>query len=310
MSQGNWISLEELLLAISGVLVLEERAIGVNEIGYDGDRPIHVAAVWGDVKAVEMLAAAGAEVDGRGEFCFTPLHHAVAQGHVAAARRLLELGASPHTLGEWGDTPEDLARQRNVPGMAAVFDEFTEGRERRVKGPPVIVTPRLELSRPGTRDAEAIFERYASDPDVTRFLGWPRHRSVDDTRAFLQFSRHEWTQWPAGPYLIRLRGEGRRLLGSTGLSFATVDEAVTGYVLAKDSWGQGYATEALRAMVDLARRSGVRRLSALCHPGHRASSHVLEKCGFVREQASARQVEFPNLAPGVQQDAASYVLLF
>jgi len=309
MSHGNWTSLEELLLAISGVLVLEERAIGVNEVGYDGDRPLHVAAVWGDVGAIEMLAAAGAEIDGRGEFCFTPLRQAVGQGHVAAARRLLELGASPHTLGQWGGTPEDLARQRDVPGMAAVFDEFTEGRERRVKGPPGIVTARLELSCPGGHDAEAMFERYASDPDVTRFLGWPRHRSVDDTRAFLAFSEHEWARWPAGPYVIRLRGDDR-LLGSTGLSFEKADEAVTGYVLAKDSWGQGYATEALSAMVDLARRSGVRRLSALCHPEHRASSHVLEKCGFVRDQASAHQVEFPNLAPGVRQDAASYTLLF
>jgi len=177
-----------------------------------------------------------------------------------------------------------------------------------VKAPPVIVTTRLELSRPDARDAEAIFERYASDPEVTRWLGWPRHRSVDDTRGFLAFSEHEWTRWPAGPYLIRLRGDGR-LLGSTGLSFEKMDEAVTGYVLAKDSWGQGYATEALRAMVDLAQRSGVRRLSALCHPEHRASSHVLEKCGFARDQSAARQVEFPNLAPGVAQAADCYQML-
>jgi hypothetical protein len=41
----NWASLDELLLAISDVLVLEKRAIGVNEVGYDNDRPLHVAAV-------------------------------------------------------------------------------------------------------------------------------------------------------------------------------------------------------------------------------------------------------------------------
>jgi hypothetical protein len=43
----DWSSLEELLLAISDSLVLEERAIGVNKVGFDGDRPLHVAAVWG-----------------------------------------------------------------------------------------------------------------------------------------------------------------------------------------------------------------------------------------------------------------------
>jgi cytohesin len=105
----NWTSLDELLLVISGVLVLEERAIGVNEVGYDNDRPLHVAAIWGDVQTIEMLVAAGAEVDARGEFQFTPLYHAVGQGHVPAARRLLELGASPHSRGDWGQTPNERA---------------------------------------------------------------------------------------------------------------------------------------------------------------------------------------------------------
>jgi uncharacterized protein len=120
----KWTSLEELLLAISEILVLEERAIGLNEVGYDGCRPLHIAAVWGDVQAIEMLVAAGADVDGRGEFNFTPLYNAVGQGHVAAARRLLELGASPHTHGDWGGTPADLARRGDVAEMIALFDEY------------------------------------------------------------------------------------------------------------------------------------------------------------------------------------------
>ena len=106
------------------LLVLEERAIGVNEVGYDNHRPLHVAAIWGDVQAMEMLVAAGAEVDARGEFQFTPLYQAVSQGHVAAARRLLELGASPHTLGARGGTPNEVARRNNDPHMIALFDEY------------------------------------------------------------------------------------------------------------------------------------------------------------------------------------------
>ncbi len=175
-----------------------------------------------------------------------------------------------------------------------------------MKAPLHIETPRLALSPPTASDAESIFECYAGDPDVTRFLGWPRHRSVAETREFLDFSALEWDRSPAGPYLIRLRADGR-LIGGTGLSFKNEHEAVTGYVLAKDAWGQGYATEALRAMVDLARQIGVVRIEALCHSQHRASAHVLEKCGFRRE-STFQQAEFPNLAPGVMQDAACYVL--
>lgn len=156
-------------------------------------------------------------------------------------------------------------------------------------------------------DAVAIFQGYASDADVTRYLSWPRHRSVRDTEAFLRFSAEEWERWPAGPYLIVSRADGR-LLGGTGLAFETPHEAVTGYVLAKHAWDKGYATEALAAVVDVARRTGVTRLSALCHPEHERSRRVLEKCGFVRNDQGSRRTEFPNLSPGIEQDALSFVL--
>jgi RimJ/RimL family protein N-acetyltransferase len=124
----------------------------------------------------------------------------------------------------------------------------------------------------------------------------------------LSFSASEWGRWPAGPYLIRARSDGR-LLGSTGLGFLRPDEAVTGYVLARDAWGKGFATEALGAMVDVSRRIGVARLHALCHPQHRASWRVLEKCGFSRDTSTSEQTEFPNLAPGVLQSVVRYTLV-
>ena len=108
-----------------------------------------------------------------------------------------------------------------------------------------------------------------------------------------------------GPYLIRSRANGV-LLGSTGLGLAATGKAdnshraMTGYVLAKDAWGQGYATEALRAMVNVASGIGIVSLSALCHPEHQASAHVLEKCEFARDLRWTRQAVFPNLQPGPQ----------
>ena len=65
-----------------------------------------------------------------------------------------------------------------------------------MKAPVQIETARLTLRQPGLDDASAIFERYASDPEVTRLLGWPRHRMVEDTEAFLRFSAEEWKRWP------------------------------------------------------------------------------------------------------------------
>ena len=107
-------------------------------------------------------------------------------------------------------------------------------------------TQRLLLRRPRAQDAENIFRRYASDREVTRYLGWPRHDDVSRTIAFIAFSDSEWERWPAGPYLIECRETGA-LLGGTGLAFDTAGRAATGYVLASDAWGKGYATEALSA---------------------------------------------------------------
>lgn len=170
--------------------------------------------------------------------------------------------------------------------------------------PDRIDTERLVLRRPRARDAREIFARYAADPEVTKYLSWPTHRSPVDTRVFLRFSDTEWTRWGAGPYVIESR-EGH-LLGSTGLSFETRHRAATGYVLARDAWGHGYATEALQTMVVLAQSLGVRRLYALCYAAHGASAHVLEKCGFAREGILKSYLEFPNLTAGEPADVACY----
>jgi ribosomal-protein-alanine N-acetyltransferase len=174
--------------------------------------------------------------------------------------------------------------------------------------PLPLLTERLLLRRPGARDAEAVFARYASDPEVTRYLSFPTHRSIDDARAFVQYSDAEWARWQAGPLLIEARSDGT-LLGGTGLMFETPQRAMTGYVLAKTAWGRGYATEALTAIAALASRLGVRRLFAHCHTDHHASVRVLEKCGFEREGVLRAHSEFPNLRPGEPLDVFVYARL-
>jgi RimJ/RimL family protein N-acetyltransferase len=168
-----------------------------------------------------------------------------------------------------------------------------------------IETARLTLRRPVAADAEAIFAAYASDPDVTRYLAWPRHVTIEATRSFLEYCDDEWRRWPAGPYVIEDRTSGR-LIGGTGLGFESPVRASTGYVLARDTWHRGYATEGLIAMVDLARQTGVVRLYALCHADHQASRRVLEKGGFTAEGLLRRHTVFPNLGPA-PCDTWSYV---
>jgi ribosomal-protein-alanine N-acetyltransferase len=190
--------------------------------------------------------------------------------------------------------------------MDATFHDFVSIGEV-MNGPKRVETNRLVLRKPSMADAEAIFARYAADVEVTRYVGWPRHQSVEETRAFLCFSDSEWRRWPAGPYLIESRLD-QQLLGGTGFGFESRSVAMIGYVLARDSWGRGYATEALMAIIDIARELKILQLYALCHPDNTASIRVLEKCDFLLEQRLEQFLQFPNLTPNNREDCLRYVL--
>jgi RimJ/RimL family protein N-acetyltransferase len=176
------------------------------------------------------------------------------------------------------------------------------------RGPDAVETARLRLRRPCEADAQTIFTRYASDPEVTRLVGWPRHATVEATRAFLRFDADAWARSAAASYLIESRDTGT-LLGSTGFLFETPYRAMTGYVLARDAWGRGYATEALHAIVAAAPALGVRRLFAYCHHQHLASARVLEKCGLTLEGVLRQYAIFPNLDPVEPQNVRCYAIV-
>jgi [ribosomal protein S5]-alanine N-acetyltransferase len=177
-------------------------------------------------------------------------------------------------------------------------------RRRSFRAPERLETERLVLRRPTSDDVPEIFDRYASDPEVTRYLSWPRHTSVNDCLMFLDFSDGQWLRGGCGPYLVLSRSTGL-LLGATGLSIEQGDSAQTGYVFARDAWGRGYATETLRAMIALAKSLSLKRLHAACHADHRASAHVLEKCGFTLARQESGSYLFPNLGP-LRQDVLFY----
>jgi ribosomal-protein-alanine N-acetyltransferase len=173
-----------------------------------------------------------------------------------------------------------------------------------------IETGRLVLRRPLSSDAPAIFSRYASDPEVTRYMAWPTHTSVSDASTFVRFCDDLWARWPrAGPLLVFAR-DGVTLLGGAGIVNDSPTLAQIGYVLARDAWGRGYATEALVACVEAARGAGLKRLEAGVHVDHQVSCRVLEKGGFTFEGVRpGRPTDFPNLPAGAVRDAALYALL-
>jgi ankyrin repeat protein len=81
----------------------------VNQRSSFGDFPLSVAAVRGDVAAIQTLIAAGAQLNAKGEHGYTALHSAVEQGHRDAVDCLLAFGADKTIHTDKGLTPLDLA---------------------------------------------------------------------------------------------------------------------------------------------------------------------------------------------------------
>lgn len=166
----------------------------------------------------------------------------------------------------------------------------------------LIAGERVALRVPRLDDAENLFTVVTSDPEVTRYLSWPPHRGVEETRVVISglFNvgvDHTW--------LITLR-DGGRLIGQIGY-FATAPYAVQlGYALGRPYWGRGLAGEALQLVVDHLRTDPtLYRAAAAVHPDNPRSARVLERAGFTLEARQPRAQLFPNLAPE-PQDALLY----
>jgi len=105
-SARNWQNVDEILDEMADLPeFMGEPRPSINTPGGFGNRPLKVAAVRGDVRAIDILIQAGAEIDARNEDGYTALHHAVSQGHLPAVQRLVELGASLDAVTDDGFTP-------------------------------------------------------------------------------------------------------------------------------------------------------------------------------------------------------------
>lgn len=156
-------------------------------------------------------------------------------------------------------------------------------------------TPRLRLRAPVLADARTIYETYGCDPEVVRYLTWRPHESLADAEAFMRAGLKRRAAGEDFFWALTLKGDDK-LIGMVALHPAG-HRVGLGYVLAREYWGRGLMTEAVRTVADLTlAQPGVFRVWAVCDTENAASARVLEKAGLTREGVLRRWTLHPNVS--------------
>ena len=152
-----------------------------------------------------------------------------------------------------------------------------------------IFTPRLRLRPWNDADATALFE-LARDPRIGTLCGWKPYESIDDAHEAL-------STFLAAPdsYAVTLGSTGE-IVGSIALRIdrdsPEARVADIGYWIGASYWGNGYATEAGRAIIERARELGVSTIILKYFDGNDASRRVSEKLGFTWKSRE-EDVDYP-----------------
>jgi ribosomal-protein-alanine N-acetyltransferase len=162
----------------------------------------------------------------------------------------------------------------------------------------MIETYRLRLRKPTLDDAEALHEAYG-DPEAMRYIGAGETRDLAGTRALLERSLERWEADGFGHFADERKEDGR-VVGRVGFVVWDADDwqpgtlaafgdraaIELGWILAREHWGHGYATEAALAVRDHGfTQLGFTRLISLILRGNDRSVRVAEKIGsrYVRD---------------------------
>lgn len=159
------------------------------------------------------------------------------------------------------------------------------------KDPPVLETKRLIFRTMQPSDAVDMYE-YASREEVTRYLLWSQHESVEYTERYLHFLKNQYKQGLYIDWAVVLKENGK-MIGTGGYTW--MDEknrsGEIGYVLNSDYWGRGIGSEIAEELLSFGfNYLGVNRLQARYMVGNDRSRRVMEKVGMTFEGVARAQL--------------------
>ncbi len=166
-------------------------------------------------------------------------------------------------------------------------DETTMTREeisRIFRNPPVIDTRRLYLRKLNRSDSADMYE-YSCREDVTRYLLWSPHPSESYTHKYLTYLQSRYRTGDFYDWAVVIR-DTDKMIGTCGFTRLNIESnsAEIGYVLNPEFWGQGYAPEAVRAVMKFGfGELRLNRIEAKYMVGNERSVRVMEKVGMTYE---------------------------
>jgi len=145
---------------------------------------------------------------------------------------------------------------------------------------PVLETQRLILRALCPSDLDDLYE-YASDHEIDHYVPWEHYENIDEARENLNMFLEQYDKDGFGAWGIEHRTD-QKLIGLINTSKPGYNRRVeVGYAISRAYWGQGYATEALRAVIQFGfEKMELARIEAVVLPENIASARVLEKAGM------------------------------
>ena len=143
---------------------------------------------------------------------------------------------------------------------------------------------RLILRKFTIDDAEEMYKNWESDPECCKYLAWDVAQSVDETKTLLQ----SWVsayENGALNWVVELKATGE-IIGNVSVMTLLKKHltAELGYCYGSKFWGNGYATEALRTVIEyLLNDCGLYLVEARHISGNPASGRVMEKAGMRKD---------------------------
>ena len=145
-------------------------------------------------------------------------------------------------------------------------------------------TERLILRRYTKEDLQDLFE-YLSDQVVVEYEPY-KPLTFDETKENL-----EWRIGTDEMIAVELK-DSRKMIGNVYMGKREFDSLEIGYVFNRNYWGQGYAAESCKALIQQAFSNGIHRIYAECDPENKSSWKLLEALGFQREAHFRKNVYF------------------